>query len=291
MITDKKQLKQTLAKEILIFFGGLGIVLIVLISLILRNSYFDNKVKSCSEKLKTSQIQLNRLPNDYVKDFYDHTNKYFVLNYKLGQDTYAIPKEQEEMFLYDEFGVKKNVRLLPINPKGYSNFHCDIFKKYGGHELYPKRTANCTDSTIVFDFVPYEKFLELINSKDYQEKLFSVFSSSNKQFISVTINSLIENQKFVQLERYNGIYDLGTLSEFISKINTGLKVIEELSKLETEIQRQNELILSSNNSLLTSEGIKSILINMLIIIGLLLYPVRLSALLLLWALRTVKKVM
>jgi hypothetical protein len=290
---NKPRLKRTLAREILLFFAGLGLIGLAWSFLLTRNSYYENNVNSYSYKIKSLQIQLEGLPKDYIKEFYDKASRYFVVNYRLGQDSYAIPKEQEQTFLYDELGVKKNVTLLPINSKGYSYFHTDIFKEYGGHELNPKRTPHFEGSTIVIDFVPYAKFRELITSKDYQEKLFSVFSSSPYQDGKVKVNSLIEIPKFDPMKPYKGIFDLGTLSEFKSKMSTGLQynqtVIEEKNKIETDIQRQRKLISSSKNSLLTSDEIHSFLINILIAIGMLLYPVRLSILLILWAFKTMKQ--
>ncbi len=106
--TEKQILNRTIAKEILFFFAGLVLIGIVWGFLLLRNSYYENKANSCSDKIKTLQVDFNSLPKDYIKEFYDQASRYFVVNYRLGQNNYAIPKEQEKAFLYDEFGIKKN---------------------------------------------------------------------------------------------------------------------------------------------------------------------------------------
>lgn len=293
MTTNKPSLKRTLAREILFFFVGLGLLGLVWGFLLIRNSYYENKANSCSDKIKTLQIQIDSLPKDYIKEFYDQASRYFVVNYKLGQDSYAIPKEQLQAFLYDEFGIKKNVTLLPIYPKGYSYFQIDIFKEYGGHELNPKRTPNFKDSTVVFDFVSIEKFREFVSSDDYQDKLYSVFAnnSGKDEFVPLPLGYI--PAEFDAKKPYNGTFSLKTLSEFKSKMNIGLNfnstVAEKKNKIETNIKDLKETIVNSRNNKLTSIEIQQTVINSAIVIGLLLYVLRLSIVLILWALNTMKQ--
>jgi hypothetical protein len=320
-MTDKPKLKRTIAKEILFLFAAFGIIGLLWGFLFLRNSYYDYKTKSCSDKIISLQAQLDTLPKDYIRDFYDLSNKYFVVNYKIGDDIYAIPKEQEKIFLTDKYVIQKKVDPVSIYPKGYSYFKISRVTVKSGVTIYfstkgdlgkqlkklyseyadiddiklankvLEKFTQRTDSTIVFDFVSIDKFRDFVSSEDYQEKLYKVFA--NKTDKGDWIPPEVLRAKFDPMKPYNGIFELGTLSEFKSKVNEALQydqtVIEEKNKIENKIQSQQELITSSKNSLLTSNEIYSFLVNTLITIGLLLYPVRLSILLFLWALKTVKQ--
>lgn len=268
MTTDKPKIKRTLAREILFFFAGLGLIGFVWFFLLIRNTYYENKINSCSGKIKTLQIQLDSLPKDYIKEFYGQVSRYFVVNYKLGQDSFAIPKEQEETFLNDKLGKKKNVTLMPIYPKGYSYFH---FK----------------DSTVVFDFVSIEEFRNFVSSEDYQDKLYSVFANnSGKEERAPPLWAI--PAEFDPMKPYNSTFSLGTLSEFKSKMNISLTVAEKQSKITYDIADLETTIANSKNSKLTPIEVRQNIINSALIIGLLLYVLRLSIVLILWAIRTIK---
>ena len=323
MTTEKPNFKRTMAKEILFLFAAFGLVGLTWGFLTLRNSYYDYRTKSSSDKITSLQAQLDTLPKDFVSELYDLTNKYFVVNYKIGDDIYAIPKEQEKEFLTDEFGIQKKVAPVPIYPKGYSYFKINRVTVKSGVTIYfssnddlgkqvkklyseyadidetelgknvLKKFSQKSDSTIVFDFVPIEKFREFLTSEDYKNRLYFIFSNNPDQdeWVNVPLNK--SKPEFDPMKPYNGIFELGTYAEFKSKVNKGLQynqtIIETKSKIEGDIGEQRALMTSSKNSLLTSSEIYSYLKYSIIFIGLLLYPVRLSILLLFWAFRTVKQ--
>lgn len=281
MTTNRPKLKWTLAREILFFFAGLGLIGIVWGFLLMRNSYYENKVSSCSDKLKTLQVQIDSLPKDYIKEFYDQTSRYFVVNYKLGQDSYAIPKEQEKAFLYDEFGIKKKVTLLPGYPKGYSYFkQSDPLNILGN------------DSSIVFDYVAIEKFREFVSADDYQNKLYTVFASNSGKDEWVPPLDAVRAD-FDPMKPNNGIFQLGTLSDFKTKMKIGLNfnstVVEQKTKIEADISDLKETITNSQHSKLNSVEVQQYVINSAIVIGLLLYVLRLSIVLIVWAIKTMKQ--
>lgn len=273
MAMGKTKLNRTIAREILIFFSGLLLTGFVWGFLALRNSYYDHKISSCSKNVTLLKIQLDSLPQDYIREFYDKTSKYFVVYYKIGKDFYTIPKEQEKDFLTDEFGIQKKVAPMFITPKGYSYVN--------------------KDSAFVFDYVILDKFRNFIASEDYQEKLFYVFSNNPNQdkWVNVTIDK--SKPAFDPLKPYNGIFDLGTLSEFKAQIRGSLNynqsVIELKNKIEAKLRNEQDLISSAKNSILTSNEMHRLLINSLIIIGLLLFPIRLSILLIFWAFKVIKQ--
>jgi hypothetical protein len=281
MTTNKPKLKRTLAREILFFFAGLGLIGIVWGFLLIRNSYYENKSSSYSDKIKTLQVEIDSLPKDYIKEFYDQTSRYFVVNYRLGQDSYAIPKEQEKAFLYDDLGIKKKVTLLPGYPKGYSYFkQSDPLNILGN------------DSSIVFDYVSIEKFREFVSSNDYQDKLYSVFANrSNKDEWVPPLDAV--RADFNPMKPYNSTFQLGTLSEFKEKMKSGLKfnsaVFEKKNKIETDIADLKETITNSQNNKLTTIEIQHRVIYSTIVIGLLLYVLRLSFVVIVWAIRTMNQ--
>lgn len=313
--------KRILAKEILFFFTAIGIVVLIWGFLFLRNTYFVIKAKSCSEKVISLQIQLDTLPKDYVSEFYNLTSRYYVVNYKIADDTFAIPKEKEKEFLSDNINIQKNIALIPNYPKGYSYFkfnyvavrpettisfsskedlgkqvkkqypqYADIDDIKLANKILEKFTQR-TDSTIVFDFVSIDKFRDFVSSEDYQEKLYTVFANNSDK--GDWIPPEVLRAKFDPMKPYNGVFELGTPSEFKAKLSKSLKynqtIDEEKEKIETEIKSQQDLVSRSKNSLLPTDDIYGILFITLIVIGILLYPVRLSALIILWAVKTMKQ--
>ena len=282
MIENKKKIKQKIAREILVFFSGILLIGVVWSFLFFSNLFYQNRINSCFKSYEALKKEINSLPKkEYIKELYENTNTYFVVNYKIGKSVYGVTKEEEKSFLSDDYGIPKNVTRLPINPKGYSYSQIDIFKEFGGHELNPKQK----DSTIFFDFVSYDKFIEFIKSIDYKEKFYLDFSKDSK----TRLVHELEKPKFDPNKPYNEIFDLGTFSEFKLKIDNDLKVIEEKNKINREIKKQQELILYSKASLFTNSEINNHLINTLIIIGIFLYPIRISIFLVLWAYNTIKQ--
>lgn len=282
MTTTTVRAKRIIAKEILLFFCGLGLFALIWGFLSLRNTYYNHKVNSYTEEVKSLQHQLDTLPTDYLKEFYDLTSKYFVVNYKLGKDTYAIPKEQEKNFLTDEYGINKKVTSLPIHPMGYS-----YFKQHDPLNILDR------DSTIVFDYVTFDKFREFTASDDYQDKLFKVFSNSPDQNGNVTVNSLIDKPKFDPMKPYNGIFDLGTLHYFKDRIKSGLKYNEKSKEVKqnilNEIEKKQKLIQAARNSIFDTKEMNRSLLVALIIIGVVLYPLRLSVYSITWAVKTLRQ--
>lgn len=274
---NKPRLKRVLAREILLFFAGLVLIGLAWSFLLIRNSYYENKVNSYSHKIKTLQIQNDSLPKDYIKEFYDKVSRYFVVRYTLGQDSLAIVKEKEQTFLYDEFGIKKNVTLLPNHPTGYEYFYADNFK----------------DSIVLFDFVSIEKFREFVSSDVYQNKLYSVFSKNpdNKELVP-PLPLGFTRVEYDPKKPYKDTFSLGTLSDFKFKMNNGLKfnstIVEKKNKIISDIADFKETITDSKNNKLSPSEVSQNVIFSALVIGLLLYVLRLSIILIFWAIRTMK---
>jgi hypothetical protein len=265
-MTGTSKFKKTLAREILLFFGVLVLTGLVWLFSFCRNYYYDNRTKSNQEKASAINLQIDSLPSDKLKALFEGTNKDFVSNYSVNNDKYIIPKKEEQEFLKDY----PTAILLPISHKGYSYTHLDIFKKYGGHELFPKQLPplpkgySFQDSTTVFYFVALKTFRQLLKDNEYKDKFYKTFSQE---------------------------YDLGTKLSFDSKIDTGLKfnddVIKRQQKLLNEKQiAQNALNLSKGN-IKSNDEILKFLLWTLIILGIIIYPIRLFFILLKWSFKTV----
>jgi hypothetical protein len=286
MTTAKPLLKKRIAREILIFFGGLVVLCIIWCFLLLRNNYYKTKKSNLKTEIASLAQQLDTLPKDYTKELYDKTSKYFVVNYQVGQDIYLIPKKQEQEFLIDPLGIKKKAILLPISPKGYSYTHLDIFKNYGGYELNPKRKPPLPgiveDSTVVFDFVELNKFREFLSSPDYRDKFYEIF----------------KKEKFI-IDGYNEdglpigtVLDLGSQSDFDTNIQYAIKNHETIATTKNDLVKKidSKKVNYKNAETNIWDSIKTnrILLTSLIILVALLYAVRLSFILIKWAIKTLK---
>lgn len=293
MINNKIKYKKIIAKEIILFFIGLGLVILIWVFLLFRNYYYQNRKKTYSENLSSLTIQLDSLPTDNLKSLYNKVNKYFVVNYQNGQEKYSITKKEQSNFL--NYYSKSNIKLVPLPfcSKGYS------FYKFSDR-----------DSTLVFDYIDFDSFQELIKSRDYRNNLFSTFSTSNKYNIElkngeVNIADLYDENgelipdflrkkkpKFNPFQPYNERFNLGTAKEFENYIQKSIKYNDS-----TEITKSNltnEMISISNKIESTSLDIwdNSEIFHFLVIAALinlaLLYPVRLSYKLIRWAFNALK---
>jgi len=287
----KLKSKKIIAREILFFFSGIGLIVIIWFILTFSNSYYENKVVNSLDKIKTYQKQIENSPKNYIKEFYDKANRYFVLNYKYKGEYFSIPKEQEKAFLIDEFGNKKNLILMPTFSKGYSYFHKDIFKEFGGHELFPKKGKK-NDSTVVFDFVSLKEFRKFLTSDDYQNKLYSTFSNgSDSNVWTPPVDAILSN--FDPKQPYNGTFSLGSINEFKSKMNIGLKynlsIHEKNINLKNNIRQLKKTILESRNKILNFEELSNIIFYISLFIVILMYVLRPSIVLIKWALKEIKQ--
>ncbi|HLF46215.1 MAG TPA: hypothetical protein VI548_07305 [Chitinophagaceae bacterium] len=286
MTTAKPLLKKRIAREILIFFGGLVVVGITWCFLLLRNNHYKTKKSNLKSEIASLVQQLDNLPKDFIKELYDKTKKYFVTKYQVGKDIYFIPKQQAQEFLFDQKGPKKEATVLPISPTGYSYTHLDIFKKYGGYELFPKQKPPLPrmvqDSTAVFDFVEQNKFREFLSSADYRDKFYETF----------------RKEKFI-IDDYNEdglpigtVVDLRSFSEFDTTIQFALKnhasiaaVKEDISK---KIENKNLSYKNAVTDIWSNKKINNTLLTTVLLLAIILYPVRLSYFLIKWAFNTLK---
>lgn len=260
--------KKIIAREILLLFGVLTFTGLVWFFLFCRNYYYDNQTKSNQQKVFEINTRINNFPFDRLNALYEGINKDFVINYSVNDTKYLIPKKQEQDFLKDY----PTAKLLPISPKGYSYTHIDVFKKYGGNELYPKNPPplpkgfSYTDSTTVFNFVTLNTFRDLLKGHEYKDKLYKTFSEE---------------------------YDLGTKLSFDSKIEIGLKysnnLIERKRKLLEEKQTIQTKLNSYKSNFKSNDEIFKFLIWTLMILGIIIYPFRGLVLALRWTIRTLKQ--
>lgn len=310
---DKARIKRILAREVLLFFLGLGIVGLVWCLCHFRNFYFESRYNSCTRTLKSLQLQLENLPNDYIKEFYEKANKRFVVHYNIGQDRYSVTKDKEMAFLDMARKSKKEIEILPAQTRGFSY-------------IINSDPLNIieNDSSIVFDFVPLSKFREFVSADDYQNKLYDAFANnfdmderesrnddSNtdpfKEFGGKVVDSPVEKDPFAEFGAINivkktkhrdekadsGILQLGTRAEFIEKMNIGLNfnssIVDERESLMDQIVDLKTTIREARNDKLNSFEIRQNVIISILTIGLLLYVLRPSMCLIIWSIKILKQ--
>lgn len=277
-MSNKLILKKALAKEVLLIFSTLVLTGLIWVFLLIQNSYYDNKKNSFQRKLDLIISQIDTISTDKIKDLYDGIKKDFVRKYIVNSSEYLIPTKEEQAFLKDFPSAK----LLSPNIKGYELYNPkDPLKILGVKVIFPDgSTADVKESdlpsaikagaklysNIVFNYVELSKFKDLIVDSDYKAKLYSTFSKD---------------------------YDMETQLSYESKINSGLKfnnesairkqrLLEEKQTIEDELQ-------NSNRNIRDDKEVWRVLIWTFVILAIIIYPVRLSFLLLRWSIRTVRQ--
>lgn len=289
--------KKSLAKEVLLFFIGVGLLIIVSIFLLVRNFYYNQKVVSNSHKVSSLKEQIDTLPKDNVKELYDKISKYFVITYQVGNKFYTICKEQENNFIDDEYGIKKNAKLLPNNPVGYF-----YYKQVDPLNILGK------DSTLVFNYVSLKQFKEYLKNDKYLFNLFSVFSNTEKSITEKVFGSAdelpppplpkgvyainVDALPDLSKQPYGSTFDLGTRSNFIREIKKGLTYDTSVSlkriQLTNEREKALQVISDSKSNVLSQSVIWNFVLKSGIILAIILYPIRLCFLSIRWALKTLK---
>jgi hypothetical protein len=289
---DQSKLRTRIAKEVIYFFAALGIVGIIWATLLLRNNYYEYKVKNIEEKLITITLDLDSLPVDKIKNIYNGLIEHFVLNYLVNADTVSISQKEEKGFL-DDF---PNAKRLPGYPNGYSilknKIEMDVFEghykiekniillritpeKHTGWRRYVADEYYVSSDSYVFDYVPLEEFRNFLRDEDYRDKFYSKYYSSNYPW--ETIKS----------------YDLGTHESFEANVQDGLKFNKEIEILREQlIENKSQLVVAISNAktnFLNNNELRYFLLKTLLIIGVPLYPFSIFVFLILWAIKTLKQ--
>lgn len=281
-MTDKPKMIRRIAKEVLLFFTALGLVGLVWCFLTVRNLYFEHKETNLKNEIATLSSRLDTLPTDRIKEIYDGLSINFVVNYQVKDDSYAIPKREEQDFLKDFPNAKK----LPTYPNGFSYLKNEAWKKDGHYILVDDvkywrppmhdilvATGKPLDSTVVFDYVDLEKFRNYFKSETYRDNFFS-FIYWEKDIV-----------------KYD--YDLGTREAFEATMQDGLKFNKDIETERTQLVNSKSLaeqeIQKAKTSSLCNGEMNNILLTTILIIGIILYPSRLCYFLILWAIKTVKR--
>lgn len=276
---NELQLKKVLAKETLFFFAGVLLVLLLYFFLFFRNSYYNRKVIYLKEKMYSLASQLDTLPSDNIKSLYDELSHSFVVHYQAEKGKYAITKEYQNEFLVKNYNLGNKVKpLLPFE-NGFSFF----------------RLSN-TDSMLVFDFLELNNFREKLKTKVYRDNLFTEYSdnpnNTSKDPNSLALPPFLRSRLYKQLP-YHLTLDLGTSIEFENYILAGLKYYKEADILKFDLTQKRQLINSSieiaSSNILKDKKILSYILTLTLVIGIILYPIRLSYKLVQWAFKTLKQ--
>ncbi|MBM3414839.1 MAG: hypothetical protein FJY20_00005 [Bacteroidetes bacterium] len=294
-MTDKPKIKRLIAREVLIFFVSLTLVGLLWLFLIIRNTYYDTKISSSQKRIASITAQIDSLPTDRLKALYEGIKQKFIVNYIVGADNYNIPKQEEPEFLKDF----PNAKPQPSSETGYSymknkhkfdyigavkvGYTSEEIQKYLSKNYYyysinlneikkngmsdkDINTLLNQDSLFLFEYISLDKFKECLKSELYKNKLYEIFSSD---------------------------LDIGTKASYDSKVDDGLKyesdVIVKREKLENEKKDAQSLIEKGRRNIVEDRQLTNILLWTIIIIGVIVYPLRLCLIAIKWSVTTLRK--
>lgn len=286
----KSKTKKIIARELLLFFSFIVIIGLIFLFLLLRNNYYIIQKEKLNNKIIELTDNIRTLPTDRISWLYDIVNDELVENYEFESDKYAISKWQEKDFIRDF----PNATHLDIYPEGYSYFKVNsvivdkvkikyrteteigdklkkIFNRYSevpskelGKEILKTRNPE-KDSVILFDFVRIEQFRSLVSDTIYQRHFFNTFSND------LSLNGYSEYQEIIEEGlRYSEFYE-----------NKKEDIRKDIDKYQNDIERVNRNELSN-------ESVFDFLKWIIIIIGFLIYPIRLIIIIILWSIKIIK---
>lgn len=262
---DRQKRNKIIAREILFFFSALTVLGLLLVFLFFRNQFYDGKISGLKKERLLISAEIDSLPKDRIKALYEGLKLKFIENYEYKGEKYIVLKEEEADFLKSF----PNAKRLKIYPNGYSYFKGRYpYTEASDNDLLPfpppKRFDRVTrDSTVIFDFIPVDKFKIFLANRDYRDKLYLTFSN---------------------------YFDLGEKLEFQAKVKEGMDFNQVLT--DSLINRKtslNKKIQISKFSKMKSDEIKNFLLWTAFIVGLLLYPIRIIFIAVKWSIKTIKK--
>jgi hypothetical protein len=256
MKIDKPKLKKIIAKEILLFFAGLLLILVVWGFLNLRNSYYQHKKETLQGELELTKNEVDTLPIDKIKILYNAIEKTFGYEF-LNNDTIVFVSKSDSVLFREKF------------PNASFKTSSDALYLFEPNEF------------ILWDDGTYS-VAKL--SGDYCFKWMDF-----QKFKNVLANDSIRKIVFIVTNSYKGNL---TELEFNAKINNSLKGYDEREKLRIiltlKLQQLESDLAKTNSHILVSGVIQADVNNILLVIFILLYPLRICWLLILWSYRTVK---
>lgn len=302
---DKTKIYRIIALEIIILISvivAIGTIWCIFLS---RNYYYETKQSSLAYKIAKVSQRIDTLGSDKIRELYDVLKNDFIITFQVGEVEYAIPYNLTRDFQNDFPLAKK----LAINSIGYSHI-----KK------------SDTNSAVVFDYVEYSKFLELMNRIDYRNKFYMGFLENknlNNDYIRHIFSILKLNiEGFTKTEKeflqalsdtdyvsrvYLAIRDIGisdfpkSQADFSSKIGVtrfhSFREFESFYKNSMSENLVRNKLFAENKSLngslthavkkkLENSEIKKIIFRVGLIMLLLLYPLRLSFYGIKWSFKT-----
>ena len=279
-----------IAREIIIFFSLIIFLVLVWLFFIFRNSYNVKHIELLNKKEIEFIDQINNLPTDKIKWLYQKTSMDFVENYQVYTDEIVIPKRNEKAFL-KKYPYSKH---LDIYPGGYSyikskSIVIDSVKiKYNYEEELGKKIKknfdkysevrdrelginilklynSKPDSIIVFDFVELNEFRIFFRDSIYRKHFFATF------FDKLDMESHTEFQKIINEGLAYSDSSIIQKNELLKEIDNNRNKINQLVK-----KRLNQ------------ESKQNYLGWIALIIGILLYPVRVIFIMIKWSIETLK---
>jgi hypothetical protein len=161
--------KKIIAREILLFFGSVILTSFFFLCLVAWDYFLDKSINKLTESKNETLRRIEQLPPDRLKDLYDGGLKdIMIINYQVGDDKYAIPKNLEEEFLIDI----PNAIKIGAYSKGYS------YIKVQKISIKTPKKRSVSPS-------PDEYFDPIENVRDHQENEVITFRDNNELGIKI----------------------------------------------------------------------------------------------------------
>lgn len=296
------KLKKRIAIEVLLFFGTVILAGLFYVSILLWNSYHYNSIDRLSEKTQNLKKELSAIPQDKIGDLYSELKMKMIINFKVDNDSFAIPKKEEKEFLI----AYPNAKPLHPYPEKYSIFRLSKLKR-----LYGNLQSEWDDFSISYDdfvikmksenylrqihrklidewpnfTVPYNRFKEDMIASEYVFDFVQI-----NEFRNLMLDTSYSNKFYDFASRENKI---GTQQEYFQLIKESLKFNEDSDTQTIQIKNKinnngKEINRKRYRIVDKAEIINYSLFAWIIILGL-LYPVRLIIILVRWSINTIKE--
>ncbi|OGS71822.1 MAG: hypothetical protein A3F91_10205 [Flavobacteria bacterium RIFCSPLOWO2_12_FULL_35_11] len=269
---SKKNIKEILAKEILLFFFAIALLGVVYGFLLLRNYYYDYQERTYNKENILLKTQLDSLIVDktdnltYIFDQIRHKTITYKVNYDLPQSTKTLRTERK-------------VEIINVPAENEKEF----LNKY-------------PEAVRVVTFIAFKDTFD-IEPKDLSDflKAYPEAKSFNNRFKKLSpIFVDLEDFKAQLFKSPKDVFDILKVDTSFQNFCVNYDVFQNFFRLK-EYEILNEKIMSGKESIKKSidykmsySDITELIIIISLILVVLLYPLRLCFILILWAIKTLR---
>lgn len=289
--------RKTLAREVLLFFSLLAIGLVIYLFLFAKNYIIEGSINNLKNQDFELKESLKGLEENLTFNFYNSIKNEMMFAFSNESDTLFIPNSEKDQFMLThksaiQLDFTKNpyfvdtlrtVRLerpkkLPLFIR-YINLpelvskvkiFYPVYSKMDDFELLERMDKNgiielqdVKIRTFLY-FLEFDRFIEWLDNIDYQNAVYKFITERDADIDSSTFQRIVD-------ESYN------------SK-----KKMQFRADVENQSDEIWESILYRRSFLLDEDKFFPLILKVLIVLGILLYPVRLIILTVWWAIRTLR---